>query len=188
MNIMALFKKVSHNISYSHILLFGTYLVFDIVQVPVHSIKLPSVLLHTLSFADYTVGKATITHIDIYKQNSALLLSRAYIVSQPFLLFTLPCQEVGWGCTKSREVTQRAQLTPADQMEISHHTTSCSAIKQGGRLVGPLLRNWLGIQQLVVSNCFQLHHCPGVYFSISYFLSLFLFSFHSLLLLFIFDY
>jgi len=50
-------------------------------------------------------------------------------------------------------------MTPADQRDIPCHMTSCLAIKLGRRLArGLLLRDWLGIDQLVVGNCFHLHH------------------------------
>ena len=39
----------------------------------------------------------------------------------------------GLGCTRSWEGTQPGQLTLTDQRDIPHHTTSCSAIKTGGR-------------------------------------------------------
>jgi len=64
------------------------------------------------------------------------------------------------------------QLTPADQRDIPDQMPSCSAVKLEGMLAGrPVLGLWLGMGQLVVSNCFHLHH-----FSFLGFISPFSFS------------
>ena len=62
--------------------------------------------------------------------------------------------------------------------------TSCSAIKLGGSLArGPLLEDWLGIGQLVLSNCFHLHPLSFLGFISLYFLFSFSLLFLLLLLL-----
>jgi len=88
-----------------------------------------------------------------------LLLSSSYTESRPFLLLTPPHQRVGWGCTRTWEETRPGQLTQTDLRDIPHHMMPCSATKLGGGWAGGLLRrDWLGIGQLVVSNCFHLQH------------------------------
>jgi len=53
---------------------------------------------------------------------------------------------------------QPRQLTPADQKEIPDDPTACPAIKLGGggwqRLL--MLREWLGIAWLGVTNCLTI--------------------------------
>lgn len=53
-----------------------------------------------------------------------------------------------------------AQEAKTDSRGIPHHMASCSGINWGGGWSGDLLlRDWLGIGQLVVSSCrFILHH------------------------------
>jgi len=49
----------------------------------------------------------------------------------------LPCQQVGWRCTKICEGTLLGQLTLTDQRDSPYHTTLCSALKmRGWMLVG----------------------------------------------------
>ena len=78
------------------------------------------------------------------------------------LFLTQPCQWVGWGCTRSWEGTHLEQLSLTDQRGVPYHMTSCSPIKLRVRDVGEgwpgllLHGDWLGIGQLVVSNCFLL--------------------------------
>lgn len=64
----------------------------------------------------------------------------------------------GWGGI-GREgegrATQLGQLIPTDQKYIPYHMTSLSADELEGKLsVGLILRKWLGVGQLVVSNFF----------------------------------
>lgn len=65
-----------------------------------------------------------------------------------------PPQHVGWGYTRSWEGTKVGQLTPSDQRR---DVLECHAQKHGrwGSFLGlSLLKDWLGISQLVVRNCF----------------------------------
>jgi len=48
----------------------------------------------------------------------SLLMSSTYTESRPFLLLTLPHQQMCWGCTRSWDETQQGQLTPPDQRDI----------------------------------------------------------------------
>lgn len=68
----------------------------------------------------------------------------------------------GWGGI-GREgegrATQLGQLIPTDQKYIPYHMISLSADELEGKLsVGLILRKWLGVGQLVVSNFF-FHFC-----------------------------
>lgn len=86
----------------------------------------------------------------------------------------------GWGGI-GREgegrATQLGQLIPTDQKYIPYHMTSLSADELEGKLsVGLILRKWLGVGQLVVSNFF-FHFCH-FFFVCFFYLSIFLiFSF-----------
>jgi len=71
----------------------------------------------------------SVDYIEIF----SLLLSSAHTASRPFLLLVLPHQQVGWGCTRSREGTQSGQPTPAGQTDMPYGMTSCSAYKVGAR-------------------------------------------------------
>lgn len=56
-------------------------------------------------------------------------------------------------------MTRLGQLTPTDQRHMTYRMTSCLSVRlEGWRLVGAaLIRGWLGIVHLVVSNCILLH-------------------------------
>jgi len=60
----------------------------------------------------------------------SLLLSSAYTAPGPLLVLTPRRQRGGWGCKSIWEGT------PADQRDIPHHMTMCSAITAGGRRRG----------------------------------------------------
>lgn len=47
-----------------------------------------------------------------------LLPSSAYTKSRTFLLLTLPCQQVSWGCTRSWEHTEPGHLTLIGQRDV----------------------------------------------------------------------
>lgn len=53
-----------------------------------------------------------------------------------FQLLVMPCQQRGWGDTKSWEGTQPGQVTQTNPRNILYHMTSWSAIKLGGEAWG----------------------------------------------------
>jgi len=77
-------------------------------------------------------------------------LSSAYTASGPFLLLTLPSQQVGWAGTRSWEGTQLGQLIPTEKRDIPYHMTSCSEKNPGGwRLAGAAIAQGLAGHQSV---------------------------------------
>lgn len=75
-----------------------------------------------------------------------------------FCLSLCPTKWVLWMCTKAWEVTQWGLLTPSNQMDLQYCMESYSAQKlDGGLAVRPLLRGWLSVSYLMVSNYFHFH-------------------------------
>jgi len=99
---------------------------------------------------------------------------QCYTDSRTFQFLSFSCCPVSreMGNTVIWEWTELAQLTSAGQRDIPYHMTSCEKnIKQGNWPGGlPLLREWLGIINQVVSNYF-VHHlfCIHVIININFY-------------------
>ena len=62
-----------------------------------------------------------------------LLQSSAHTEPRTFQFLVLPCQQGGWGYTRSWEGTQPGQLTQVGQRDIPYHMASCSAMTAGAK-------------------------------------------------------
>lgn len=98
---------------------------------------------------------------------------------RPFQLLIPPHQWVGCRYTKRWEGHSQAFNWPQGY-SIAHDVMLSNKLE--GRLLGrPLFRDWLGIGQLEVNNCFHLHHLSSLGFR-----SLHYFPLHLLVLLLLF--
>lgn len=65
-------------------------------------------------------------------------MSVVYTKCRIFQLLTEPCQQRGWGSTRSWEVTEPGQLTQSVSRDILYYMVKCWTIKQGGAGHGEL--------------------------------------------------
>lgn len=78
---------------------------------------------------------------------SEFLTNSAYHKTVTFHLLTSALHQRDRENTKNWEETWPGQMTPRHHRDIPQHTVSCTASKVWEKLVGVLLRNWMGIHQ-----------------------------------------